>query len=117
MYVANFTDGISRATYNALSDAQKKAIDSVCTTEWSRLVYKYWYQDAIKREQDVRKSDRKLTKIGPDEVKLWREAARPVYDTWADAVRKAGYDPAQVLKELQAELKKEGALFEGAIMF
>jgi TRAP-type C4-dicarboxylate transport system substrate-binding protein len=117
MYVSNFTDGISRTTYNSMSDAQKKAIDSVCTTDWSRRVYKHWYDDGIKREQDVRKSDRKLTKIGPDEVKLWREAAKPVYDAWADAVRKAGYDPAAALKELQGELKKEGALYEGAIMF
>jgi TRAP-type transport system periplasmic protein len=117
MYVSNFTDGISRTTYNGLSTAQKQAVDSVCTPEWSRLVYKYWYDDATKREQDVRKSDRKLTKVGPDEVKLWREAAKPVYDAWADAVRKAGYDPAQVLKELQDELRKEGALYEGAVTF
>jgi len=117
LYVSNFTDGISRATYNSLSDAQKKVIDSVCTPEWSAKVYKYWYEDAVKREADVRKSDRKLTKLTPDELKLWREAAKPVYDQWADAVKKAGYDPAQVLKELQDELRKEGALFEGAIMF
>ena len=111
LYVSNFTHGINRATYNSLSDAQKKAVDSVCTPEWSRLVYKYWYEDAVTRERDIRKSDRKLTKIGPDELKLWRDAAKPAYDSWAAAVKQAGYDPAQVLKELQDELKKEGALF------
>ena len=84
IYVSNFTHGISRTTYNGLSDAQKKAVDSVCTPEWSRLVYKHWYEDGIKREDDVRKSDRKLTKVSPDEVKLWREAAKPVYEAWAD---------------------------------
>jgi TRAP-type C4-dicarboxylate transport system substrate-binding protein len=115
MYVSNFTHGINRATYDALSDAQKKAVDSVCTPEWSRLVYKHWYEDGIKRMDDVRKSDRKLTKLSPNELKLWREAAKPVYDAWADAVKKAGHDPAQVLKELQDELRKEGALFEGAV--
>ena len=106
LYVSNFTHGISRDTYNSLSDAQKKAIDSVCTPEWSRLVYKHWYEDGIKREDDVRKSDRKLTKLGPTELKLWREAAKPVYDAWADAVKKAGYDPAQVLKELQGRAQE-----------
>jgi TRAP-type C4-dicarboxylate transport system substrate-binding protein len=114
LYVSTFTNGISRATYNALSDAQKKAIDSVCTPEWSRLVYKAWYEDGIKREQDVRKSDRKLTKIGPEEMKLWRDAAKAVHEGWADAVMKAGYKPDQVLNELRDELRKEGALFEGA---
>ena len=111
MYVSNFTHGISRTTYNSLSAAQKKAVDSVCTPEWSRLVYKYWYEDAIKREQEIRKSDRKLTKISPDQLKLWRDAAKPVYDAWAAAVKTAGYNPDQVLKELQDELKKDGALF------
>jgi TRAP-type C4-dicarboxylate transport system substrate-binding protein len=111
LYVSAFTDGISRTFYNRLSDAQKKAIDSVCTPEWSRLVYKHWYEDSIKREQAARQSDRKLTRIGPDEIKLWREAAKPVYDAWAAAVKQAGYDPDRVLAELQDELKKEGALF------
>jgi hypothetical protein len=89
-------------------------IDSHCTPEWSRLVYKNWYEDGTKREADVRKSDRKLTKISPAELKLWIAAAKPVYDAWADSVKKAGYNPDQVLKELKDELKKEGALFEGA---
>jgi TRAP-type transport system periplasmic protein len=111
LYVSNFTHGISRTFYNGLSDAQKKAVDSVCTPEWSRLVYKHWYEDGIKREADIRKSDRKLTKISADELKLWREAAKPVVDAWAAAVKQAGYDPDQVLKELQDELRKEGALF------
>jgi TRAP-type C4-dicarboxylate transport system substrate-binding protein len=115
MYVSNFTHGITRKLYDSLSPAQKKAVDSVCTPEWSRLVYKYWYEDAIKRTAEVRKSDRKLTKIGPAEVNLWRAAAKPVYQAWADAVKQAGYDPAVVLKELQDELRKEGALFEGAV--
>jgi TRAP-type C4-dicarboxylate transport system substrate-binding protein len=111
MYVSNFTHGINRAVYNSMSEAQKKAVDSVCTPEWSRLVYKHWYADGIKRTADVRKSSRKLTKIGPAEVQLWRDAAKPVYDAWAAAVKNAGYNPEQVLNELKAELKKEGALF------
>jgi TRAP-type C4-dicarboxylate transport system substrate-binding protein len=115
LYVSNFTHGITRSTYNGLSDAQKKAVDSVCTPEWSRLVYKHWYEDGIKRMDDVKKSDRKLTKLGPNELKLWREAAKPVYDAWASAVKAAGHDPAIVLRELQDELRKEGALFEGAV--
>ncbi len=113
LYVSTFTNGISRVTYNAMSDAQKKAIDSVCTPEWSRQVYKYWYEDGVKREQDIRRSSRKLTKISPAELKLWRDAAKFVTDAWAEAVRKAGYNPDQVLKELKDELKSEGALFEG----
>jgi TRAP-type C4-dicarboxylate transport system substrate-binding protein len=114
LYVSNFTHGISRATYNAMSPAQKKAVDSVCTPEWTQKTYKYWYADDNGREKAIRKTDRKLIKPTEAEVALWRAAAKPVYDAWADAVRKAGYNPDQVLKELKDELRKEGALFEGA---
>jgi TRAP-type C4-dicarboxylate transport system substrate-binding protein len=112
LYVSNFTHGISKSLYDSMSPAQKKAVDSVCTPEWSARVYQYWYKDDSDREKAIRKSDRKITKLSPDEVKLWREAAKPVYDAWAAAVKQAGYNPDQVLGELKAELKKEGALFE-----
>lgn len=111
LYVSNFTHGISRKTYDSMSDAQKKAVDSVCTPEWSAKVYKYWYEDDHGRQQAIYKTNRKITKVGPAEVKLWREAAKPVFDQWAAAVKKAGYDPDTVLNELKAELKKDDALF------
>ena len=111
LYVSNFTHGISKQTYDSMSDAQKKAVDSVCTPEWAARTYKAWYEDDHGRQQKIYKSDRKITKVGPAEVKLWRDAAKPVYDQWAAAVKKAGYDPDTVLNELKAELKKADALF------
>jgi TRAP-type C4-dicarboxylate transport system substrate-binding protein len=111
LYVSNFTHGISRKTYDAMSDAQKKAVDSVCTPEWSARVYQAWYADDHGRQLEIMKSDRKITKLTPDEVALWREASKPVVEQWAAAVKAAGYDPDVVLKELQDELAKEDALF------
>jgi TRAP-type C4-dicarboxylate transport system substrate-binding protein len=111
LYVSNFTHGISRNTYNQMSDAQKKAVQSVCTPDWSARIYKHWYTDDFNREEAVRKTDRKITKLGPDEVALWRKAADPIKAAWADAVQKAGHNPDEVLKGLQDELKKADALF------
>lgn len=111
LYVSNFTHGISRKTYDAMSPEQQKAVDSVCTPEWAQKTYKYWYRDDFDREVAIRKSDRAITKIGPEEVALWRKAAEPVYQAWADAVKKAGYNPDQVLGELKDELKKADALY------
>jgi TRAP-type C4-dicarboxylate transport system substrate-binding protein len=111
LYVSNFTHGISRKTYDSLSPAQKKAVDSVCTPEWSYKIYAHWYQDGVTRTNDIRKSDRKLTKLTEAELKQWRDAAKPIYDTWAKSVKDAGYDPEVVLNELKAELKKADALF------
>jgi len=111
LYVSNFTDGISRQTYNSMSPAQKKVIDDHCTPEWSAKVYRYWYEDQAKREADIRKSDRKLTKIGPQELALWRKAAEPVVDAWKESVKKAGYNPDQVMEDFKSELRKADALF------
>jgi TRAP-type C4-dicarboxylate transport system substrate-binding protein len=111
LYVSNFTHGISMQTYNSMSDAQKKVIDQVCTPEWSARVYQHWYKDQYDRTQEIRKSDRKLTKIGPDEVALWRKAAEPVVATWKEAVTKAGYNADEVLEDFKSALKSAGALF------
>jgi TRAP-type C4-dicarboxylate transport system substrate-binding protein len=111
LYVSNFTDGISMQTYNSMSDAQKKAVDQVCTPEWSAKVYRHWYKDQADRTAEIRKSDRKITKIGPAEVEQWRKAAEPVVATWKQAVTKAGYNADEVLKEYEAALKSADALF------
>lgn len=111
VYVSAFTHGISRKSYNALSPEQRKAVDSVCTPEWSAKIQAHWYQDAMKRMKDIRASDRKLSKISEDELRLWREAAKPIYEAWSLSVKNAGYDPDVVLNELKDELKKAGALY------
>jgi TRAP-type transport system periplasmic protein len=111
LYVSNFTHGISRTLYNNMSDAQKKVIDDHCTPEWSARIYKHWYDDQVKREAEVRSSGRKLTKIGPAEVALWRKAAEPVIAAWKESATKAGYNADQVLDEFKAALKGAGVLF------
>jgi len=111
LYVSNFTHGISMQTYNSMSDAQKKVIDQVCTPEWSARIYRHWYKDQADRTAEIRKSDRKLTKIGPQEVALWRKAAEPVVSSWKEAVTKAGYKADDVLDEFKAALKSVDALF------
>jgi TRAP-type C4-dicarboxylate transport system substrate-binding protein len=111
LYVSNFTHGISKSTYDGMSPAQKKAIDQVCTPEWSAKIYRYWYEDQAKREDEIRKSDRKLTKIEPADVAVWRKAAEPVVAAWKDAVTKAGFDANKVLDDFKSELKGVDALF------
>jgi TRAP-type C4-dicarboxylate transport system substrate-binding protein len=111
LYVANFTHGISKQTYDGMSDAQKKVIDQVCSPEWSARVYQHWYKDQADRTADIRKSDRKLYKPTAAEVDLWKKAAEPVYATWKEAVTKAGYDADVVLKEYKDALQSVDALF------
>jgi TRAP-type C4-dicarboxylate transport system substrate-binding protein len=113
-YLATLLHLISRKVYDSMSDGQKKVIDDHCTPEWSQRIYKYWYDDQVQREDEIRKAGDKITKIikiGPTEQELWRKAAEPVVSAWKDSVTKTGYNPNQVLEEYKSELKKENALF------
>jgi TRAP-type C4-dicarboxylate transport system substrate-binding protein len=111
LYVATFTHGISRKTYDSMSPAQQKAVDDHCTPEWSAKIYRFWHEQEYDLRGKIRAMERVFTKLGPAEVALWRKAAEPVKAAWRDAVAKAGYNPSEVLGELEAELKKADAAF------
>ena len=112
LYVSTFTHGIAKRTYDGMSANQKRVIDDHCTPEWAAKTYSYWYNADIKDQTDARKlPDHTWTKPNAAELVLWRQAAVPVVKQWEESVKKAGFDPAEVLGELQAALKKENALF------
>jgi TRAP-type transport system periplasmic protein len=114
MYLATLTHGISRSVYDQMSAGQKKVIDDHCTPEWSQKIDKYWYDDQVKREQEIRDAGDKITKItklSPAELDQWKKAAEPVVAAWKESVKKVGQNPDQILDEFKAELKKVDALF------
>jgi TRAP-type C4-dicarboxylate transport system substrate-binding protein len=111
LYVSTFTHGISRKTFDSMSPAQQKAIDEHCTPEWSAKIYRFWHEQEYDLRAKIRQTDRVFTKIGPAEIAEWRKAAEPVKASWREAVAKAGYNPGEVLGELEAELKKADAAF------
>jgi TRAP-type C4-dicarboxylate transport system substrate-binding protein len=114
LYVSTFTHGINKEFYDGLSANQRCVIDDHCTPEWSARVYHYWYDDDQKQDKLARehyKGKHIWTKIGDKEIALWRKAAEPVVAEWHQAVKAAGYDSEQVLKEFKEALKAENALF------
>jgi TRAP-type C4-dicarboxylate transport system substrate-binding protein len=111
LYVATFSHGISRKTYDSMSPAQRKAVDSHCTPEWAAKIYRHWYAQEYDLRKKIRAMDRVFTKIGPAEIAQWRKAAEPVKASWREAVAKAGHNPDEVLGGLEAELKKADAAF------
>jgi TRAP-type C4-dicarboxylate transport system substrate-binding protein len=113
LYVSTFTHNINKKFYDGLSAAQRKVIDDHCTPEWSAKVYKYWYDDQKKGIVDAHEHlpDHHWYKPTAAQVELWRKAAEPLVAEWKENVKKAGYNPDQVMSELKAELGKENALF------
>lgn len=113
MYVSAFVNAINLNSYNKLSAAQKKVLDSTCTPEWAEKIFRPWHEQEVELTKVLR-SDKthNFYKLDAKRAALWRKSAEPVFKQWADAVKAKGYDPEVVLAELRKELKKDGALFE-----
>ena len=107
LYVTTFAFVFNKATYNAMSAAQKKVIDDHCTNEWALKVAAPWADfehggiAKIKAEEG-----HEVYTLTPEQIAAWKKAAAPLEGAWADNVRKAGGNPDEIMKELHAEIDK-----------
>ena len=110
LYVTTFAFVFNKAKYDEMSASQKKVIDSHCTPEWALKVAAPWadFEHAgiakIKAE-----AGQEIYEPTPAQVAEWKKAAQPLEEKWAENVKKTGVDPDTVMKELKAQLSKEGA--------
>ena len=108
-WTATFVWVMNKAKYESLSPAQKAAIDHHCTTEWAETVASPWADwEHSGRDKIAAMPGHDVYKLTPEQVAAWRKAAEPLKAKWASQVK----DPDTVFGELQAELKKRGALEE-----
>ncbi|MGB3446172.1 MAG: C4-dicarboxylate ABC transporter, partial [Xanthobacteraceae bacterium] len=54
-------------------------------------------------------ADHEVYSLTPDQLAKWKAAAKPLHDSWAADVKKAGGDPAKIDADLQAAIKKFNA--------
>jgi hypothetical protein len=47
--------------------------------------------------------------LTPDQLKAWKAVVAPLQKQWAEAVTKAGGNPDEIYKELEASIAKYGA--------
>jgi TRAP-type C4-dicarboxylate transport system substrate-binding protein len=105
-YVTTFAWVMNKDTYGKMSAAQKKVIDEHCTTEWAEKVASGWADnEASGKEKLSTMPGHTLVKATDADIAAWRKAAEPLRTSWADEVKKAGHDPAAVMKEFDDELK------------
>jgi TRAP-type C4-dicarboxylate transport system substrate-binding protein len=110
LYTTVFTYNINLSKYNAMSDAQKKVIDDHCTPEWASKVTDPWTDfEANGRVKMKALPDHEVYPLTADQLALWKNAVKPLHDSWAAAVTKAGGDAAAIDADLQATLKKYDA--------
>jgi TRAP-type C4-dicarboxylate transport system substrate-binding protein len=107
LYSTVFTYNINLAKYNAMSEAQKKVIDDHCTPEWASKVTDPWTEfEANGRVKMKALPGHEVYPLTADQLAEWKKAVKPLHDSWAAAVTKAGGDAAAIDADLQATLKK-----------
>jgi TRAP-type transport system periplasmic protein len=112
LYVTEQTWVLNKAKYDSLSPAQKQVLDDHCSTAWAMKIASPW-ADFESSGRDKIKAQAGHEVIAPTASQLaeWRTAAAPLYDEWAGAVRKEGYDPKALFEDLKASLAKYGAAY------
>ncbi len=112
LYVTTFALVFNKDKYNQMSAAQKKVIDNHCTNEWALRIASPWadFEHAgiakIKAE-----AGQEVDEPSAAQVAEWKKAAQPLEAKWAESAKKAGVDPAVVMKELKADLVKYKAAY------
>ncbi len=110
LYTTTLAFVFNKATYDAMSPAQKKVIDDHCSNEWALRIAAPWADfehggiAKIKAEPG-----HEVYTPTPEQVAAWRKAAEPLEKQWADGVSKVGGNPDDIIKELHAQLDKFGA--------
>jgi TRAP-type C4-dicarboxylate transport system substrate-binding protein len=107
LYVTPFVWVMNKGKYDSLSAAQKKVVDSHCNTEWAEKVASPWADFEFRGHAQLASlAGHEVYKLTPDQVAAWRKAAAPTEAQWEGEVRKAGYDPKQVMDSLKQTLAK-----------
>src|SRR6201986_3451329 len=107
LYTTVFTYNINLAKYNSMSDAEKKVIDDNCTSEWASKVTDPWTEfEANGRVKMKALPDHDVYTLTSEQLAEWKNAVKPLQDSWAEGVKKAGGDAAAIDADLQSTLKK-----------
>jgi TRAP-type C4-dicarboxylate transport system substrate-binding protein len=110
LYSTVFTYNINPKIYDAMSAAQKKVIDDHCTAEWASKVSDPWTEfEANGRARMKALTDHEVYALSTEQLEAWKKATAPLRDSWAEAVKKAGRDPAAIEADLKASLNRFGA--------
>lgn len=112
LYATTFAWVMNKARYEGMSDAQKKVIDDHCTTDWAQRVATGWAKDENSgRDKIMELEGHEVYQPTDEEVALWREAAAPLQEQWAQSVTEAGHDAEAIWQSLQEELEARDSAY------
>lgn len=108
LYVTPFVWVMNQNKYNAMSPAQKKAVDDHCTTEWAEKVAANWADFEFDGHAKLAAlPGHEVYKLTPDQLAAWRSAVAPMEARWMQELKaKSGLDGKPVLDALKQQLVK-----------
>lgn len=114
-YTSAYAWVMNKAIYDGLDEAQKKAVDAHCNSDWAVKVVTPW-SDFENEGLERLLADPDYTVTVPTEAELdaWRAAAAPLADEWANTVTEkstAGIDPKVAMQKYKDLLKANGAAY------
>lgn len=110
LYVADFVLVMNKAKYESLATAQKKVIDSHCTTEWAQRIASPWADFEINgRKKLMSERPAEIDKISPDDLAAWRSTAQPLVNKWKADVRKLNVDADEAMAAFKVRIAKHQA--------
>jgi len=113
LYVTPFIWAMNKDKYESMSPAQKKAVDSHCTSEWAEKVGTAWADFEISGHNKLlADTTREVYKLTPDQLSAWKVATQPLEKQWAEEVKKRGEDPVVLMNNLHQTLVKYKSLLQ-----
>ena len=113
LYVTPFIWAMNKDKYESMSPAQKKAVDSHCTSEWAEIVGSAWADFEISGHTKLSADPgREVYNLTPEQLSAWKQAALPLEKQWAEEVKKKGEDPVVLMNDLRQTLTKYKSLLQ-----
>lgn len=104
---------MNKDSYEGLSAEHRQIIDAHSTPYWAMRISTPWSMwDVAGRDQVAAMEGHEIHTLTPEQVEAWREAARPVLDAWAEAVKERfpDLDPMEMYQQFQNELQRAHGL-------
>jgi TRAP-type C4-dicarboxylate transport system substrate-binding protein len=110
VYSSTFIWVLNKDKYDSMSASQKKVMDDHCNADWAVRFAAPWVDfEEAGRPKIAAEAGHEITTLTPAELGQWQQAAAPLRDTWAAAVRKTGANPDAISKEFSASLAQHDA--------
>lgn len=103
---------MNKNSYEGLSDANKAAVDALCSPEWSAKVAQGWHEDDMAAKAKLQADEaQSFNTPTEEEVQAWIEAAAPLTEEWKAEVAAKGHDAEAILEAYKATLERFDAAY------